>query len=183
MSRPGRCCSTCSGRTSSPGHDLNQLIDRITAAPPTGARSIASVLHGRLQAIKLDEHAHDVTWARRTPETAHDVAHEVAGGLDSRLRELGERAIAGPQPWLLKHLGMLNPNASLALREDYARRAGIAAGYREAAGITDPERAISPEPHRTSPELDAMREATMRPGNHRRPLPGHDPRPARGNSR
>ena len=144
------------------GHDLNQLIDRITAAPLTGARSISSVLHGRLQAIKLDEQAHDVTWARRTPETAPDVAHEVAGGLDSRLRELGERAIAGPQPWLLKHLGMLNPNASPALREDYARRAGIAAGYREAAGITDPEQAISPEPHRTSPELDAMREATIR---------------------
>ena len=144
------------------GHDLNQLIDRITAAPLTGARSISSVLHGRLQAIKLGEHAHDVTWAQRTPETAPDVAHEVAGGLDSRLRELGERATAEPQPWLLKHLGMLNPNASPALREDYARRAGIAAGYREAAGITHPEQAISPEPHRTSPELDAMREATIR---------------------
>ncbi len=135
---------------------------RITAAPLTGARSISNVLHGRLQAIKLDEHAHDVTWAQRTPETAPDVAHEVAGGLDSRLRELGERVIAGPQPWLLKHLGMLNPNASPALREDYARRAGIAAGYREAARITDPEQAISPEPHSASPELDAMREATIR---------------------
>jgi TrwC relaxase/AAA domain len=79
------------------GHDLNQLIDRITAAPLTGARSISSVLHGRLQAIKLDEHAHDVTWARRTPETAPDVAHEVAGGLDSRLREpCGRTTRGGP---------------------------------------------------------------------------------------
>ena len=144
------------------GHDINQLIDRITAAPLTGARSISNVLHGRLEAIKLDAHARDVTWAQRTPETAPDVAHEVAGGLDSRLRELGERAIAEPQPWLLKHLGVLNPNASPALREEYARRAGIAAGYREAAGITDPEQAISPEPHSASPELDAMREATIR---------------------
>jgi len=85
----------------------------------------------------------------------------VADGLDSRLRELGERAIAEPQPWLLKHLGVLNPNTSPALREEYARRAGIAAGYREAAGITDPEQAISPEPHSASPELDAMRETTI----------------------
>ncbi len=144
------------------GHDLHQLIEQITAAPMTGARSISSVLHGRLDAIKLGEHAHDVTWAQRTPETAPDVAHEVADGLDSRLRELGERAVAEPQPWLLEHLGVLNPNASPALREEYARRAGIAAGYREAAGITDPEQAISPEPHRASPELDEMREGTLR---------------------
>ena len=51
--------------------------------------------------------------------------------------------IERPPPWLLKHLGMLAPGASPALREDYARRAGIAAGYREAAGITDPDRAIA----------------------------------------
>jgi len=76
------------------GHDLNQLIDRITAASLTGARSISNVLHGRLEAIK-------------------------------------------------------------------PRRAGIAAGYREAAGITDPEQAISPKPHSARPELDAMREATI----------------------
>jgi len=143
------------------GHDLNQLIDRITAAPLTGARSISSVLHGRLEAINLSEHARDVTWAQRTPERAPGAAHEVAGSLDSRLRELGERAIAEPQPWLLKHLGVLNPNASPALREEYARRAGIAAGYREAAGITDPDQAVSPEPHAANPELDAMREATI----------------------
>jgi len=143
------------------GHDLNQLIDRITAAPLTGARSISSVLHGRLEAVKLDEHARDITWAQRTPESTPGVAHQVADGLDSRLRELGERAIAEPQPWLLKHLGALKPDASSALREDYARRAGIAAGYREAAGITDPEQAISPEPHSASPELDAMRDAAI----------------------
>ena len=144
------------------GHDLNQLIDRITAAPLTGARSISNVLHGRLEAIELDGSPRDVTWAQRTPETASDVAHEVADGVDSRLRELGERAIADPQPWLLKRLGVLGQNASPALREDYACRAGIAAGYREAAGITDPEQAISPEPHSASPELDAMRQATIR---------------------
>ena len=143
------------------GHDLGQLIDRITDAPLTGARSISSVLHGRLEALRLDSNPRDVTWAQRTPQTASDVAHEVADGLDSRLTELGERAIAEPQPWLVKHLGMLSPNASSALREDYARRAGIAAGYREAAGITDPEQAISAGPHSASPELDAMREAAI----------------------
>jgi hypothetical protein len=39
-----------------------------------------------------------------------------------------------PQPWLLKHLGVLAPGASPALREDYARRAGIAAATAKQPG-------------------------------------------------
>ncbi len=33
------------------GHDIGAIIDRITAAPMDGARSISSVLHGRLQRL------------------------------------------------------------------------------------------------------------------------------------
>ena len=40
---------------------------------------------------------------------------------------------------------------------DYARRAGIAAGYREAAGITDPHQVIRWEGHKSNPEQEAMR--------------------------
>ena len=144
------------------GHDIGTLIDQITAAPLDGARSISSVLHGRLQRAALAVPGHEVTWKQRTPHNAPEVAHELAAGLDDRIRELGERMIDNPQPWLLKHLGMLAPDASPALREDYARRGGIAAGYREAAGITDPEQAVSPQPHRANPELDAMRLSTMK---------------------
>jgi hypothetical protein len=43
------------------------------------------------------------------------------------------------------------------LRADYERRAGIAAGYREAAGITNPYQGVSPEPHHGNPELENMR--------------------------
>ena len=151
------------------GHDVGALIGQITAAPLDGARSIASVLHGRLERATPPDPCHDPTWAKRTPQGAPEVAHQLAAGLDDRIRELGERMIERPQPWLLKHLGMLAPDASPALREDYARRAGIAAGYREAAGITDPGQAVSPYPHRANPELDAMRSSTMKalaiPGN------------------
>ncbi len=128
------------------GHDIAALIDQITAAPMDGARSISSVLNGRLQQLQLLDQSHEVTWVQRTPAAAPEVAHELAAGLDDRIRELGERMIAQPQPWLLKHLGMLAPDASSALREEYARRAGIAAGYRDAAGITDPQQAVSLEP-------------------------------------
>ena len=144
------------------GHDIGALIDQITAAPLDGARSISSVLHGRLQRAALPDPGHDVTWSQRTPHDAPEVAHELAAGLDDRIRELGERMTERPQQWLLKHLGPLAPGASPALRADYARRAGIAAGYREAAGITDPGQAVSPQPHRASPELDAMRSSTMK---------------------
>ena len=56
---------------------------------------------------------------------------------------------------------MLVHDTSPALREEYTRRAGLAAAYREAAGITNPEQAVSPQPHRGNPELENMRQATI----------------------
>ena len=144
------------------GHDIGQIIDRITAAPMDGARSIASVLHGRLQNLQLSAQGHDVTWAQRTPQNAPALAHELAAGLDDRRRELGERALGNPEPWLTRYLGPPpGPDASPVLREDYARRAGTAAAYREARGITDPDQAVSFGPH-PGPELEALREDTFR---------------------
>jgi TrwC relaxase/AAA domain len=139
------------------GHDIGDLIGQITAAPMDKARSISSVLHGRLQRLALPDRRHDATWAQRTPATAPPLAHELAGALDDRARALGERLAASPEPWLTRHLGVLAPGASPALRAEYTRRAGLAAAYREAAGITDPGQAVSPEPHRGNPELEAMR--------------------------
>ena len=75
------------------GHDIGALIDRITAAPMDGARSITSVLHHRLQQLALPELAgHEVTWAQRTPAGAPAVAHELAAALDDRARALGDRS-------------------------------------------------------------------------------------------
>jgi hypothetical protein len=139
------------------GHDINSIINQITAAPMDRARSISSVLHGRLQQLHLPDPGHEVTWGQRTPKEAPAVAHEIAGGLDHRARALGEQLAASPEPWLASQLGVLAPHASPLLREDYARRAGAAAAYREAAGITDPGQAIAPGPHRGNPELDHLR--------------------------
>jgi conjugative relaxase-like TrwC/TraI family protein len=144
------------------GHNISAVIDQITAAPMDGARSISSVLHGRLQQLQLPDLGHDVTWAQRTPKDAPAVAHELAAGLDERARALGEQLAASPEPWLASQLGVLAPHASPLLREDYARRAGAAAAYREAAGITGPGQAIAPGPHRGNPELDHLRQAAIR---------------------
>jgi TrwC relaxase/AAA domain len=143
------------------GHDIGALIDQITAAPMDRARSISSILHGRLQQLALADLRHDASWAQRTPASAPPAAHELAAGLDDRLRALGERMAASPEPWLARQLGVLAPSASPALREEYTRRAGLAAAYREAAGITNPEQAVSPLPHRSNPELEAIRKAVF----------------------
>jgi TrwC relaxase/AAA domain-containing protein len=144
------------------GHDIGRIIERITAGPMDGAQSISSVLHGRMQRLQLQSQDHSLTWAQRTPENAPALAHELAAGLDDRRRELGERALANPDPWLTRHLGPPpGPDASPVLREDYAWRAGTAAAYREARGITDPEQAVSFGPH-PEPELEALRKDTFR---------------------
>ena len=101
------------------GHDITALIDQITAAPMDRARSISSVLHFRLQELALPQLvAHDVTWAQRTPASAPAVARELAAGLDDRVRALGERVAASPQPWLARQLGVIAPDGSPALREE-----------------------------------------------------------------
>ena len=143
------------------GHDLGALIDPITAAPMDQARSVTSVLHYRLEQLALPDLRHGATWAQRTPATAPPLAHQLAAALDDRARTLGEHLAASPEPWLARHLGVLAPGASPALREEYTRRAGTAAAYREAAGITNPGQAVTPMPHRGNPELEAMRKAVL----------------------
>ena len=143
------------------GHDIHTLIDQITAAPMDRARSITSVLHHRLQRLALPDLRHDATWAQRTPATAPPLAHQLAAALDDRARSLGEHLAASPEPWLGRHLGVLAPGASPALRAEYIRRAGTAAAYREAAGVTNPDQAVSLVPHRGNPELGAMRTAVL----------------------
>ncbi len=56
---------------------------------------------------------------------------------------------------------MIAPDASSALREEYIRRTGLAAAYREAAGITNPDQAVSLEPH-GNPELEARMPRAIR---------------------
>jgi hypothetical protein len=144
------------------GHDLHAVIDQITGKSMDGARSIASVLHGRLRRLHLRDPGVPATWAQRTPASAPPVARELAGALDHHTQELGQRHAADPQPWLTRHLGILPARASAALSADYTSRAGIAASYRENAGITDPEQAVAPEPHHGNPELEHQRQETIR---------------------
>ena len=144
------------------GQDISAVIREITLSPLDGARSVSAVLHGRLG--KLVRPDAPVSWAARTPEWAGEIARATAEALDARTAALGERQLAQPEPWVMRHLGPppreAKPGLQALLQADYARRAGIAAGYREAAGITDPHQVIRWEGHKGNPELEAC--GTMR---------------------
>ena len=164
------------------GENLTTLIERITSADLTGARSISAVLHGRLARIEKSEGTPS-TWAQRTPENAPQLAHEAAKAIDDRITALGMRCAEKPEPWLTSQLGAFPVHGSALEQQDYLHRAGSAAAYREAAGIDRPAPGGLPDPAqgRPGPGTDAQGHDHP-PGDPRRgaAIPGHVPRRARG---
>ena len=142
------------------GENVNALIERITSADLTGARSISAVLHGRLARIEK-AHRTPSIWAQRTPEDAPQLAHEAAEAIDNRITALGMRCAEKPEPWLTSKLGTFPVHGSAMEQHDYLHRAGSAAAYREAAGIIDPGQAVSLTPHTGDPVREQMRKDTI----------------------
>jgi len=138
------------------GRDLQAVLDVAAGESMRGARSIAAVMHGRLKAAQMTGAGQTVTWAERTPAASRQgLGGRLADHLDARAAELGRAQAVRPEPWLLRHLGPPpGPDASAALRADYEHRAAVAASYREAAGITDPDVSLGEIP-RGVPELAA----------------------------
>jgi hypothetical protein len=127
------------------GRRIEDSLDAITGRTLDGARSIAAVLHGRLDKGPTPARGRMRTWADRAPRDAPDQALEAARMLDARQAELGRQLAARPPEWALNAWGV-PPARAGALREDWERRAAVVASYREAAGITDPAQAIGPAP-------------------------------------
>jgi conjugative relaxase-like TrwC/TraI family protein len=146
------------------GQDITAAIREITRAPMDGARSVAAVLHHRL--AELAKPDAPLSWAARTPEGAGEIAQATAEALDARAAALGDRLLAEPEPWVMRHLGPppceAKPGLQAMLETDYSRRAGIAQSYREAAGITDPHQVIRWDGHKGNPELEALRQDAIR---------------------
>jgi hypothetical protein len=128
------------------GHDTAVVLDLITRGSMGRAHSIASVLHGRLQHLKLPERQLAATWAQRLPEARiGGLARQAALMMDTRTRAIGEQLAARPEPWLLDRLRP-PPQRPGPLREDWIGRAGRAGFYRQAHGITDPNLAVGDLP-------------------------------------
>ena len=127
------------------GRRIEDSLDAITGRALDGARSVAAVLHGRLDKEPAPARGQTRTWAERAPRNAPDQALEAARRLDARQAELGRQLAARPPEWALNAWGV-PPARAGALRQDWDCRAAIVASYREAAGITDPAQAIGPVP-------------------------------------
>ena len=143
------------------GHDTAAVLDQITRGSMDRARSIASVLHGRLQDLRLPEQQQPAALAERLPEARTEgPARQAALMMDARTQAIGEQLAARPEPWLVDRLG-LPPQQPGALRDDWISRAGRAGFYRQAHGITDPNVALGDRPA-NNPELRMLWEQTHR---------------------
>jgi conjugative relaxase-like TrwC/TraI family protein len=144
------------------GAPLAEVLDVATGRDFTGARSVAAVMHGRIDAAELGrqeggrETGQRVTWAERVPEVitpqARALGVKLAEALDARAAELAQRQAEAPERWVLTTLGAFPAEGSEQLRADWLGRVGSAASYREAAGITDPNIVVGPAPQ-GHPEL------------------------------
>jgi hypothetical protein len=144
------------------GRPVQDSLDAITGRSFDGARSIAAVLHGRLEKEPAPARGQTQTWAERAPQDAPELAAETARMLDARQAELGRQVAAQPPEWALNAWGV-PPAAqeSAARRADWEKQAGIVASYREAAGITDPAQAIGPVPAGQAQLREAFRAAVV----------------------
>ena len=143
------------------GHDTAAVLDQITRGSMDRARSIASVLHGRLENLRLPERQHPAALAERLPEARRPgPARQAALMMDTRTQAIGEQLAARPEHWLVDRLG-LPPQQPGAVRDDWIGRAGRAGFYRQAHGITDPNAALGDRPA-NDPELRMLWEQTCR---------------------
>jgi AAA domain/TrwC relaxase len=143
------------------GHDTAAVLDQITRGSMDRARSIASVLHGRLQELRLPKRQQPAALAERLPEARNEgLARQAALMMDARAQGIGEQLAARTEPWLVDRLG-LPPQQPGTLRDDWISRAGRAGFYRQAHGITDPDIALGDRPA-NNPELLILWEQTHR---------------------
>jgi hypothetical protein len=141
------------------GHDVDEVLRRAVGRRGfEGSRSVAGVLHGRVQRIVgTAEPAAGGGYVARTPRIedaeAARLAGELAEAMDARAALLGERVALDRPAWALRYLG--DVPGDLLERAEWARRASAAAAYREERGYDSAIEAIGPAPERGAPELRA----------------------------
>src|SRR6266700_927713 len=136
------------------GHNAGDVLSRaIQGQGFDGARSIAAVLHGRVQRIVgTAEPIVTPGYASRTPAiedpVADQFARNLAAAMDERVSLLGIRAAMDRPVWATVHLG--DVPADPVDRADWLRRAGLVAAYREERGYIHDTDPIGPAPERSS---------------------------------
>ena len=128
------------------GHDAEEVLRRaLEGRDFAGARSVAAVLHGRVQRITgTPEPQAAAGYADRTPAIedpdADRFARELATAMDQRVALLGNQVTVDRPVWALRYLGEVP--ADPVERAEWTGRAGTAAAYREERGYADEIEAI-----------------------------------------
>jgi hypothetical protein len=141
------------------GHDVDEALRRASQARNfDGARSIAAVLHGRVQRIVgTPEPIASTGYAGRTPAledpVADQFAHDLATAMDERVSVLGIRVALDRPAWAVGYLG--DVPADLVEQAAWIQRARVIAAYREERGYAHETDPIGPAPERASPEQRA----------------------------
>ena len=123
-----------------------------------GARDIASVLDARIrQRVDPLLPQPQGPWAERVPQLPdlerRAYLAEIAAMMDGRKQRLGQYAAQVAPAWAITALGPVPDDA--AIRQEWERKAGSIAAYREMYGDDDPGEPIGPEPTRDTPDQRA----------------------------
>ncbi|WP_439678974.1 MobF family relaxase [Embleya sp. MST-111070] len=146
-------------RVEDAGYDAHGMLRRVIRERRLAdADSVAEVLHWRVERelarVAEATGGRGLSGARsgyaaRSPSVSESDAvgvhlRELAAAMDRRVVELGHQAADSPPGWLVERLGAVpvDPGA----REEWVRRAGLVANYREAYGYTHRGDAIGPAP-------------------------------------
>ena len=127
------------------GRSIEDSLNAITGRGFGGARSIAGVLHGRLEKEPPPARGQTQTFAERVPGGAVPEIAEGYQAADGRQAEIGRQLAERPEEWAVRAWGP-PPARPGALLDDWQWRAGLVGFYREMTGITDPKVAIGPVP-------------------------------------
>ncbi|WP_304440545.1 MobF family relaxase [Pseudonocardia sp. EC080619-01] len=137
------------------GHDPEALLQEVARRRELGtAENVSDVLRWRIahalpQRVPDDPSAAQrlTTWTVDGDDTAARQQNRLAPLITSRLRELGEQAAAEQAAWAVEHLGAgPDPEQEPQSYEDWVQRAGVAAGYREYAGLAAESLTLGPAP-------------------------------------
>ena len=136
------------------GHDVEQVLTTaVNARSLDDADSVTDVLRYRVRLLadqRLPEQQVDARdWTTLGPPIEGPVGqwlHEMAVLATDRQYDLGERVAEELPRWAVDHLG--TPPAEPGQREEWVRRAGIVAAYRELAAVPADQLSIGVAPAR-----------------------------------
>ncbi|WP_374203683.1 MobF family relaxase [Pseudonocardia sp. ICBG601] len=135
------------------GHDPARLLGQVAASRELdSAENVSDVLRWRIAGAVSTRVPEDPVGAAGRFETwtvAGDGVHDrqrnvLAPLIVDRIHQLGEQAAERQAEWAVEHLGQVPDDAGE--RAEWVRRAGVAAGYREYAGIDATALSLGPAP-------------------------------------